>query len=66
MSYFKMSVKAVDDEEVIRKAAASPTFELVGNLIITNDAIYCSRKTPLDDLLTRVQKEALYVQKKEI
>ncbi|GEM_PF-6105872 len=65
MSYFKMSVKAVDDEEVIRKAA-SPTFELVGNLIITNDAIYCSRKTPLDDLLARVQKEALYVQKKEI
>ncbi|NLT43939.1 MAG: hypothetical protein GXX80_00285 [Thermotogaceae bacterium] len=56
MAYFKLSIKPVDDEEVIRKAA-TPVFELVGNLIITNDAIYCSRRSPLDELLTKLQKE---------
>lgn len=56
MAYFKLAVKVVDDEEVIRKAA-TPVFELVRNLIITNDAIYCSRRSPLDELLTKLQKE---------
>ena len=52
MAYFKLTVQAIKDEEVL--VALTKNSTLIGDLVITKDSVYSNRRQKLENLIEKI------------